>query len=175
MKRFTLFTFLVILLYACAPSEETIKLHVVGTLSTIPTQTAYPTFTTYPTFTAYPTLTSWPTYTPQEPVIVIVTPTISPLLQDTLTETELPIATLDELLSPHGPGIYLVGVDIGPGIWRSDPSLTTDNCYWKITDKTGEIINNHFGMAGGTMYISPNAFEVTMEEACGTWTFLGSK
>ena len=67
-------------------------------------------------------------------------------------------------------GFYLVNVDIAPGIWQS--LGTQDDCYWEISTKTGDIIDNHFGMAGGTMYIAASAYQVMMED-CGTWTYLG--
>jgi hypothetical protein len=71
---------------------------------------------------------------------------------------------------PHEDGFYLVNIDIAPGVWRSQG--TGDNCYWEITTKTGDVTSNHFGMAGGTAYISPMAFQISFER-CGTWIYLG--
>jgi hypothetical protein len=167
-----------LILTGCAPTEETINLHVVGTLAAIPTATTHPTSTAYPTYTPYPTFTS--VYT-QTPWVIIVTPTATqtpnytPTMTATPAPTDPPTNTPDPLYGPHEPGIYLVNIDIGPGIWRSDPNTKSDDCYWVITDPKGEIIDNHFGMSGGTMYISPNAFQVEMESACGIWTFLRAK
>lgn len=175
MRRMIIVVLFSVLLSACAPSEETIKLHVVGTISSLPTQTSYPTYTANPTYTLNPTFTPYPTYTPAEPTVIVVTPTSSPTPLYTPTATLTPTETLDPLFAPHSPGIYLVGVDIGPGIWRSDPSQTGNNCYWEITSKTGDILRNHYGLAGGTMYISPNAFQVEMNEECGIWTYLGPR
>lgn len=65
-------------------------------------------------------------------------------------------------------GNYLVGVDIAPGVWRS--TGMDDYCYWETTSKTGGIIQNYIGKAGGTAYISPNAFAVLFKD-CGIWEF----
>ena len=179
MNRFVLMVFLIIILCACAPSEETINLHVVGTIAAIPTQTSYPTttpyptYTKFPTYTSFPTFTSQPTYTPQTPEVIYITPTSSPTPKYTPTETLTATPTEDPLYAPHGPGVYLVNIDIGHGIWRSDSTLKNDGCYWEITDNTGDIHNNYLGFSGGTMYLSQNAFQVEMDEDCGMWTFFG--
>jgi hypothetical protein len=73
------------------------------------------------------------------------------------------------LFGPHDDGFFLVNVDIAPGVWRSDGNA--DNCYWKTSTATGDIIDNHFGMAGGTAYIGPTDFQVEFD-GCGTWTYL---
>jgi hypothetical protein len=54
-------------------------------------------------------------------------------------------------------------------VWRSDG--TNDDCYWEITEADGDIIDNHFGMAGGTASIPASAFQVQFDD-CGTWTFI---
>ena len=97
-----------------------------------------------PGVTLYPTSTPTPVFT--------ATPTIEPLY------------------APRYDGFYLVGVDIAPGLWRS--SGESDHCYWSLTTKTGDIINNHFGMAGGTVYIPETAFQVEFRD-CDEWTYLG--
>jgi hypothetical protein len=73
------------------------------------------------------------------------------------------------LRSDKTDGFYLVNIDIAPGVWRSHG--TSDDCYWATTTKTGDIIANHFGMAGGTAYISVNAYQVEFSR-CGLWTYL---
>jgi len=113
-----------------------------------------------------PTSTSTPLYTPT----ITLTPTITPLPTKTPipTNTPRPSATPDPLKFPKGDGNYLVGVDIAPGVWCS--TGTEDDCYWTINTMTGNIIDNYFGMSGGTAYISPTAFSV-MFEGCGIWEF----
>ena len=178
---------LIFFVCSCSPSNQVIQKVIATTLAEMPTFTPYATFTPYstltpvptytfvPTYTQFPTYTYQPTYTPQKLIVETITITITPKPQNTPLKGLPATLTLDSLHAPHGPGFYLVGVDIAPGIWRSDPTLITDNCYWEITDKTGEIMSNHYGMAGGTMYISPNAFQVMMEDECGMWTFLRNK
>ena len=110
--------------------------------------------------------------------VVTVTPTETPLYTPTITPTATitptptntlqPTATTDPLKLPFTDGIYLVNVAVAPGVWLSDG--TADDCYWSINTMTGSIIDNHFGFAGGTMYVSSSAFSITTED-CGTWSY----
>jgi hypothetical protein len=111
-----------------------------------------------------PTRTSGPTKTP------VPTNTASPTV-DPQIQTATAQAAIDLFLKKdHAPGVYLVGVDIAPGVWRN--SSTRDDCYWKRADKYGEIIDNYFGFGGGTIYISPMDFQVELNQECGIWTWL---
>jgi hypothetical protein len=150
------------LLVACAPSAEAVQQAISETQAgwtPIPTQTAFPTYTPQPTYTAPPTVF----------VTKIVTQTHTPTPVFTPTITDTPSPTLDPLQQSRGNGFYLVNVDIAPGIWRSQG--TNSDCYWVVTDETGDIIANHFGQAGGTAYIPETAFQVEFSD-CGTWIFL---
>ncbi len=139
-----------------------------ATQTPYPTYTAYPTYTTGPTFTAIVMIvTPESTSTPAETATITQTPTISPIPSNTLP----PTATLDAMYEDKEPGIYLVNVDIGAGVWRSEKN-GNDMCYWSRTSKTGEIIDNFLGASGGTMYLAPTDFQVELHDACGTWTFL---
>jgi hypothetical protein len=71
------------------------------------------------------------------------------------------------LTEPHGDGLWTVGVEIAPGTWRS--TGTADDCYWQRSPdgNPDDIIDNHFGLAGGTVTI--NAGEEFETEDCGTW------
>jgi hypothetical protein len=160
-----------LLLSACAPSGEAIQKAVDSTLSAIPPATAYPTLTSYPTYTKEPTYTPQATYTKEPIQVIVVTPTFTeaPLYTPTITITPPP--TQDPLTADKEPGNYLVGTDIAPGVWRNNGQ--SSECYWKVSSRTGDIIDNYFGMGGGTMYIPKNAFSVELHEECGTWTYLG--
>lgn len=177
MKIKSFLSFLILILASCAPSQETINSLVSGTLTAIPSSTSYPTYpalptsTTFPTYTPYPTQTNYPTYTPLPTIVLIVTPTESPMPIFTPTFTPIPTNTPDPLYAEKKPGFYLAGIDIGAGIWRSQGN--SEYCYWSITTNTGNIIKNHFGMAGGTMYISSTAYQVEMDPECGKWVYLG--
>jgi hypothetical protein len=176
MKRIITIIALAITLTACAPSLQVIQTAVAGTLEALPSQTPfYPTydvpavvintvivtvivteaFTPTPLYT--PTITSTPTKT--QP------PTKTPNLAQTATANQLA-----SLRSYKSDGNFLVGVDIAPGVWRNS---ATGECYWEITTRTGDIINNYFGAGGGTAYISTTAFAFRSED-CGTWTFLSA-
>lgn len=159
----------------CAPSEKAI----LAAIAQTPLATAYPTFTSYPTQTAYPTLTPYPTYTTGPTstariqlvtATLTATPKYTATIMNTPTNTNTPVPTKDPLQKDRGDGFYLIGIDIAPGVWRS--MGTGDSCYWSITTKTDSIINNHFGMSGGTMYVPASGYQVQLED-CGTWTYLG--
>jgi len=170
MKRVILIAILIVALSACAPKPEKLQPLVEQTLTAIPTNTAYPTYTPLPTYT--PANTQTPEiryYTRVVTASSTPTPLHTPTITNTPTKTPTSTPTLDPLKKGRGDGIYLVGVDIAPGVWRSDG--TGSSCYWEITNAYGDIINNHFGLAGGTAYISASAFQV-MFRNCGYWTWL---
>lgn len=99
------------------------------------------------------------TFTPQ----VTQTPSLTP--EPTFTFT----ATVPPLFEPKTNGFYLINTNIAPGVWKSDGS--SGSCYWAVTSATGDILSNHFGMAGGTAYVDPTGFQVEFN-GCGTWTFI---
>jgi hypothetical protein len=111
------------------------------------------------------------TFTPIIPPTATKTPTpaFTPTITATPTITPTLTPTLDPLKKARGSGMYLVNVDIAPGVWRSDGK--NDSCYWKVSSTTGDIIQNYYGMAGGTIYIPESGFQVELND-CGTWTFL---
>jgi len=173
-KIFVLICLASLFIAACQPSPEQLSGYVSETLAKIPTQTAYPTFTPENTHTPFPTYTILPTYTA---IIKIVTPTYTstPLYTPTITESPTITSTITNTPDPttkdKRPGIYLVGSEIAPGVWRSLGD--SDSCYWEVTSRTGDIISNHFGMSGGTMFVPTSGFQVTLESDCGNWTYLG--
>jgi hypothetical protein len=72
--------------------------------------------------------------------------------------------------APFGDGVYLVGVDIQPGVWRSNGTGT--GCYWaRLRNLRGEgdVIENVTGAAPALVAIGPSdlAFKANR---CGTWT-----
>lgn len=144
-----------------------------GVQATISQYTEVPTNTPFATYTAYPSLTPNPTYTPKIIVVTATftsTPKYTATITLTPTDTATPTITPDVTKMDKYDGFYLVNSEIAPGVWRSNG--TQDDCYWEITTSTGDIINNHFGMAGGTMFIPNTAFQVMLED-CGTWTYIG--
>lgn len=192
MKRKTLITLILVCIFlpalaSCSPSEEAISAAIVETMEAwtpIPTFTSQPSYTpapaiavevtrevtriveVTPTFTSTPRFTATVTFTPT----ITNTPTRTPTVTNTPNATQTSIARETERLRQNrGNGFYLVNIDIAPGVWRS--TGTGDSCYWATTTSTGSILSNHFGMSGGTAYISPSAYQVEFSD-CGNWTFL---
>ena len=74
------------------------------------------------------------------------------------------------LQGPHGDGFFTIGVEMAAGRWRSDG--TGSSCYWQISPdgNPDDIIDNHFGNAGGTVTLRDGQeFE---SDGCGTWTLV---
>ena len=75
--------------------------------------------------------------------------------------------------SPHGDGVYLVGIDIAPGTWRTTSG--NSNCYWeRDQDATGtldDIINNYYGPSGGFVTIAPTDLQLQISD-CGTLNYI---
>jgi hypothetical protein len=169
----------ILFLTSCAPSASQIQDAIKQTQAVwtpVPSQTAFPTYTPPPTIAIEVTriVIVTTTYTPTP----LYTPTITSTPTNTSTPTVTPNASQTaqakltaQLRADKGDGFYLVNVDIAPGVWRSTGS--GDGCYWATTTKTGDIIDNHFGMSGGTAFISPNAFQVEFN-GCGTWIFVSA-
>ena len=193
--KFIILILCAVVLAACAPSESDIQTAIAQTAVTIPTETPYPSLTPYATNTAYPSLTPWPTYTDAPPTIIIkvVTATHSPTPKFTATitltptNTATPTKTPTETPSPNltqtqeaedfaklitnkYSGFFLVNVDIAPGSWRS--TAGQESCYWARLSKTGDILDNHYGNSGGTVFIRASDYEVNFD-GCGEWNYLG--
>ncbi len=187
MKTIICLLLIGLMISACGISPKAMQSAIEGTVAAF---TEYPTYTEVPpfsTYTPYPTYTSVPSLTaviivitatnPPFTATITLTPTITPTPSTTPTATQTPNITQTEearlvatQISTHGPGFYLVGVDIAPGVWRSSSSL--DSCYWGRYDRTGEIIDNYFGYGGVTIYIAATDFSVELGEDCGDWTYL---
>ena len=180
MKKIYLMVVLSLLLSACVSSTAIIQTSIAGTISSF---TGVP--TNAPISTSIPTRRSMathpPTYTQRPTPGITPQPTFTPSMTHKPTETSIPTDTQDPtlraqtqaaavLFGEHRPGYYLVGIDIGPGIWRSQG--TSDDCYWKRMDCTGDIINNYYGFAGSTIYIDPTDFAVELDKECGNWVYL---
>ena len=70
---------------------------------------------------------------------------------------------------PLGDGFYLVGTEIKPGKWHSTGTGST--CYWARYDAYQKILDNHFGLAGGTVNVRASDYEVQFNR-CGTWEYV---
>jgi hypothetical protein len=76
------------------------------------------------------------------------------------------------LTEPKDDGFYLVGIDIMPGRWESTGD--GDSCYWERSDESGHTIDNHFGVAGGTVTIDETDFQVEFSD-CGTFIYVENR
>lgn len=123
-----------------------------------PTHTPVNTPTPSSTPTITPTPSNTPTATPSQ------TPTATPDLAQTAT-----IEAYGVLAAPKGSGFFTVGKEILPGKWRS--SGTGNGCYWARLDANQNTIDNHFGIAGGTVNIQPTDYEVEFND-CGSWEYV---
>lgn len=118
-------------------------------------------------YTPTPTITE--TVLPTNTLRPTATKGDTPTPKFTPTETSTKKPTTSPMETAKSDGFYLIGEDIAPGVWRSHGD--GERCYWKVTTKTGDTIDNHYGQAGGTAYIPPNGFQVQFQD-CGSWTFL---
>lgn len=105
--------------------------------------------------------------------VIVVTSTLPPAQETPTPITPIPLVNVPFIPrdgATKGPGFYLVPSEIKPGTWKSDGNH--DFCYWQVAKADGTIMQNYFGMAGGSMYVPPNAYEVQLAEECGNWTFV---
>jgi hypothetical protein len=90
-----------------------------------------------------------------------------------LNEREQKVTKLEEAAKANtitGDGVYEVGVDIQPGKWKTSGS--GQSCYWELTSKGGDIIDND-NVSGPTVIVIPaSAFSFTTTR-CGTWNKTG--
>ena len=80
-----------------------------------------------------------------------------------------PVVLRPDAASPKDSGFYTVGIEIVPGQWRS--TGTGDGCYWARLNGKQDIIDNHFGNAGGTVTVSASDYEIQFDD-CGIWEFV---
>lgn len=94
----------------------------------------------------------------------------------TATKYEMPVISIvhqdliDELKWPKWDGLYYVNTEIAAGSWISSEQMTTDGCYWARINSKGDIIDNHYGVAGITVYVSPSDAVIEFD-GCGKMYF----
>ena len=72
---------------------------------------------------------------------------------------------------PKDDGLFEVGNGIAPGRWYSSYSMTDYGCYWARINSSGNIIQNHFGVAGINVYVSPSDAVIQFDD-CGTMYYI---
>ncbi len=84
-----------------------------------------------------------------------------------LDTNALPAQPIETQAGPKKDGVYVMGVNLLPGRWRSSGS--GKRCYWALNTAEQKIIDNHYGLAGVIINIPPTAVEF-QTSGCGTWT-----
>ena len=89
-----------------------------------------------------------------------------------------PVATTTPSIgkTSFGPGTYLVGIDIQPGLYRSSPAVAGRSCYWERLSDTdgssGSRIANELIDQGQT-YVTIEATDFAFKsERCNEWELL---
>lgn len=68
------------------------------------------------------------------------------------------------------PGTYLVGDDVKPGTYVAKSSSEFENCYWEVSSKSGNIINNEWAIEGKSMVaIIPKSAYTFKNSGCGNF------
>ena len=108
-----------------------------------------------------PTLTFYPTYTPFPTLESAVAWKIVTATKDT-----------DILKADKKDGFYLVGEDIATGTWRILDDQSYTKCYWKLTDRSNQIVRNYIGVAGGAFTIDDSILQLEIHN-CGVAQYVG--
>lgn len=146
------------------PEIRIVQVEVTRVVTKIVTQTPTPT----PLFTSTPTPEPAQATATARAMSAAATSTSK---AESAATTATAVAALNAALySDKEDGFYLVNVDIGPGLWRSLGS--GDRCYWERLNSNNDILDNHFGLAGGTVRIFASDFQFHTED-CGTWQSIG--
>lgn len=84
-----------------------------------------------------------------------------------LDANNLPAAPIEQQRAAKKDGIYIIGLNMAPGRWRS--SGLGKSCYWQTLTASQDIIDNHFGVASVIVEIAPTDFQFEAK-GCGLWT-----
>ena len=86
-----------------------------------------------------------------------------------LDPNNLPALPVAQQVAPKKDGYYVVGLDIAPGVWKSNG--LSSSCYWARYDLTQDINDNELGYAGTVVTIRADDFEF-YTKGCGVWTMI---
>lgn len=77
------------------------------------------------------------------------------------TATDIqPVVTSRAASDPAGPGTYLVGADLTPGVWKSPGPNSSGSCYWERADSNGTILANSLGEGPSVVVVRATDFQV---------------
>ncbi len=106
---------------------------------------------------------------------VRLSPTVAELSATSLStpSPEMILTQSPEPEAPHEDGIYIVGAEIAPGLWRST-SEDQRFCYWARRKYDGILLSSYYGLPGIELRIFSSDYEVELD-GCGTWIHMGNK
>jgi len=71
-------------------------------------------------------------------------------------------------------GIWHVGTDISPGVYRTDEDVAGHGCYWqKSSDSEGQNIISNDLPSGGRPQVTLKSGQWFTTQDCGTWKKIG--
>lgn len=82
----------------------------------------------------------------------------------------LPALPAGQQQAPKKDGIYIIGLNMAAGRWRSNGA--GNKCYWETTSVTQDILDNQFGPASVIVDVEPGVFQFKTD-GCGVWTLGG--
>jgi hypothetical protein len=77
------------------------------------------------------------------------------------------------LTAPHFDGVYRVGVEIAPGLWRPFPERE-GYCYWARRKYDGIQLGSFYGLSPGDVLVRETDYEIEFD-GCGVWVFMGER
>lgn len=102
-------------------------------------------------------------------------PSVTSATTSSPTPTLAASATLSiDPTGPHGDGVYLVGVDIAPGVWRPIAGDQDRFCYWARRKYDGIILGSFYGPSGSEVLLRTTDYEVEFD-GCGVWVYMGER
>ncbi len=112
--------------------------------------------------------------------LVVVTatysgPTETPISTSTLAPSATPRPTVDQTKANKIDGSYMVGTEIGPGIWRSSGGSPSLECALEIKNFNGGLVDITYSLPGATIRIPAGQYIVYIGGGSGnqcTWSFL---
>lgn len=84
-----------------------------------------------------------------------------------LDPANLPALPEAKQRAPKKDGVYIVGLNMAPGRWRSNGA--GQKCYRAKSTAAQELIDNHYGAASVVVEIEPGVFQFEAR-GCGVWT-----
>ena len=92
--------------------------------------------------------------------------------QPDVVPAEAPVVPKSLGASSFTNGMYEVGVDVQPGMYKAEGSVGR-LCYWEFQDRDGTVVGHDAGEGPQIMVIPPHVFLVRSSGGCQTWVRAG--